>query len=84
MYLIDELARGTNPHEGGALVLAIAQYLHKGNSIVLLTSHFEEIIRGGFNHLRIIGLDNLTADQLKKTFKGSSKREGYNPLGNGL
>ncbi|WP_353893201.1 hypothetical protein PRVXH_002614 [Proteinivorax hydrogeniformans] len=66
LYLIDELARGTNPHEGGALALAIANYLNKGNSTVLLTSHFEEIVKGDFNHLRIIGLDNLTSEDLKK------------------
>ncbi|WP_350343574.1 hypothetical protein PRVXT_002885 [Proteinivorax tanatarense] len=66
LYLIDELARGTNPHEGGALALAIANYLNEGNSTVLLTSHFEEIIKGEFNHLRIIGLDNLTSKDLKR------------------
>lgn len=70
LYLIDELARGTNPVEGGALALAIGQYLNTGNSITVMTTHFEDLIVNDFEQLRIVGLENLPQSKLKKALKG--------------
>lgn len=70
LYLIDELARGTNPLEGGALALAIGQYLNAGNSIAVMTTHFEDLIVNDFKQLRIVGLESLPQSKLKKALKG--------------
>lgn len=70
LYLIDELARGTNPVEGGALALSIAHYLNNGKGITVMTTHFEDLIIDDFSQLRIVGLENLPQSQLKKALKG--------------
>ena len=74
LYLIDELARGTNPLEGGALALSIAKYLNRSKSMTVMTTHFEELVNSEFTQLRIIGLSNLSQSKLKRVLK---KTKGF-------
>ncbi|QNO15125.1 hypothetical protein HYG86_10310 [Alkalicella caledoniensis] len=75
LYLIDELARGTNPLEGGALALSIANYLNGSNSISVMTTHFEELVNKDFRQLRIVGLSNLSKLELRRALKGRTGLE---------
>lgn len=75
LYLIDELARGTNPLEGGALALSIANYLNGSNSISVMTTHFEELVNKDFRQLRIVGLSNLSKVELRRALKGRTGLE---------
>lgn len=43
LLLIDELGRGTNPHEGRALLIALGQYLRERRVAALLTTHFDGV-----------------------------------------
>ncbi|HOV17334.1 MAG TPA: hypothetical protein PLF50_07580 [Candidatus Cloacimonadota bacterium] len=42
LFLFDELARGTNPTEGEAILLAVLQYLTQQNALTLAATHFEK------------------------------------------
>ncbi|SES85269.1 MutS-related protein [Anaerobranca gottschalkii] len=80
LYLIDELGRGTNPIEGGALAYAVARYLNKGNSISVMVTHFEQMLSDEFGQLRIVGLDNVTENKLKKVLNGKKGVEAVEEL----
>ncbi|SHJ79445.1 MutS domain V [Anaerobranca californiensis DSM 14826] len=80
LYLIDELARGTNPIEGGALAYAVAKYLNEGDSITVMVTHFEQLLTDEFGQLRIVGLDNVTENKLKKGLKGKRGVEAVEEL----
>ncbi len=80
IYLIDELARGTNPIEGGALALSVARFLNKKRSYTIMTTHFEEMITKEFRQLRIVGLDKLTQRQLKRALKNQGGFEKIQEL----
>ncbi len=43
LVLIDELGTGTDPEEGSALAVAIAEYLHKRGSFNVITTHHGEL-----------------------------------------
>lgn len=59
VLIMDELARGTNPHEGEALALAIGKHVAKQNDqIGLLITHFSILNSiAEANHYRVIGLE---------------------------
>ena len=43
LVLIDELGTGTDPEEGSALAVAIAEYLHKKGSFNVITTHHGDL-----------------------------------------
>ncbi|MBB6729744.1 endonuclease MutS2 [Cohnella zeiphila] len=43
LVLLDELATGTDPEEGVGLSIAVLEELHRRGSVVLATTHFNEI-----------------------------------------
>lgn len=59
LVLLDEFARGTNPHEGAALVRAAVRYFNNsGHSIALITTHFDDVARCAEKHYQVAGLKN--------------------------
>ncbi|GIW48692.1 MAG: endonuclease MutS2 [Caloramator sp.] len=55
LVLIDEIARGTNPKEGRAILKAILSYFNTLNSVLVVTTHFDgvdDIAR----HYEVVGL----------------------------
>lgn len=43
LVLLDELGSGTDPIEGAALAVSILSYLHRKNSRVMATTHYQEV-----------------------------------------
>jgi len=65
LVLIDELARGTNPHEGYAISKAIINYLSDKPCITVITTHFDGLAREGIRHLQVKGLRNIDFQSIK-------------------
>lgn len=65
LILIDELARGTNPHEGYAISKAIIGYLSDKPGITVITTHFDGLVKAGIRHLQVKGLRNIDFNSLK-------------------
>lgn len=65
IVLIDELARGTNPHEGYAISKAIIDYLETKPCITIITTHFDGLVREGIRHLQVKGLRNIDFKTIK-------------------
>jgi len=67
LILVDELARGTNPHEGYAISAAIIEFLKKKPSFTVITTHFDGLVTEGVKHLQVKGLRNLDYTKLDNT-----------------
>lgn len=65
LVLVDELARGTNPHEGFAISKAIINYLSDKPGITVITTHFDGLVRKGIRHLQVKGLRNIDFKTIK-------------------
>lgn len=65
LILIDELARGTNPHEGYAISKAIIGYLADKPGITVITTHFDGLVKEGIRHLQVKGLRNIDFNSIK-------------------
>ncbi len=65
LVLIDELARGTNPHEGYAISKAIISYLADKPCITVITTHFDGLVREGIKCLQVKGLRNIDFKSIK-------------------
>ena len=59
LFLIDELARGTNPDEGAVIVQAVTQYLNGVNAISILSTHYDGVAENARTHYQIIGLKGV-------------------------
>ena len=67
LVLLDEFARGTNPHEGSALVRAAVRYFNgaeSGGAYALITTHFDGIARYAKVHYQVMGLRNADTEEL--------------------
>lgn len=59
LVLFDELARSTNPHEGRAIVAAIAEIMAEAKSIVLITTHYSAV-NAAVRRLRVKGIRDVS------------------------
>ena len=60
LVLLDEFARGTNPHEGAALVRAAVKYFNnRRGCFALITTHFDDVACCAPMHYQVIGLKNV-------------------------
>jgi len=76
LILIDEIASGTNPHEGFALMKSIVDYLSDKPYISLLTTHFDGVASSeNVNNLQVIGLANVDFDKLNYEIKNADSAE---------
>ena len=81
-FALDEFAKGTNPHEGRALVRSFFEYLTGFGTISLMTTHFDGVLDERMTHYQVIGLSradlNEISDQLNtKTFGAIQKHMDY-------
>jgi len=72
MFLLDELAKGTNPMEGKALLTAVLQYLTEKDCITLAATHYDvsENVKAATQYL-IKGIDNKALDKLSRADKNT-------------
>jgi len=79
LFLIDEIASGTNPKEGFALTKSLVFYLKNKPYISLITTHFDSVAEGGdVNNMQVIGLANADFDKLDREIRYADKRERIN------
>ena len=77
LVMLDEFARGTNPHEGAALVRAAAKLFNeRSNTYAVIATHFDGIARLARLHYQVAGLRNADAEKLK----GELRAGGENTL----
>ena len=66
LLLIDELAASTNPFEGSALAVAVAEYLDKRTCIAVLTTHYDLVHRlEDAPHWQVVGLSRVPGEELR-------------------
>ena len=71
LVLLDEFARGTNPHEGAALVRAAARLFNeRNNAYAVIATHFDGVAKLARLHYQVAGLRNAEADALDRGLKG--------------
>ncbi|MBO4563178.1 MAG: hypothetical protein J5772_06165 [Clostridia bacterium] len=71
LVLLDEFARGTNPHEGAALVRAAARLFNaRENTYAVLATHFDGVAKLARLHYQVAGLRNADPEKLLMGIKG--------------
>ncbi len=76
LYLLDEIARGTNPREGEALLVAVLQYLSSRDCLTLAATHFDKPARlEKAAQYAIRGIDAKALDKLAKAGKSSLEEQ---------
>ncbi|MBO4383843.1 MAG: hypothetical protein J5854_00275 [Clostridia bacterium] len=66
LVLLDEFARGTNPHEGTKLVKAAARLFNeRKNTFAVIATHFDGVSRLAKIHYRVAGLKGNDPETLK-------------------
>lgn len=74
LYCLDELARGTNPHEGYAIAAALLRHLHQSLSITLVTTHFEPLAQDAtFSHWQVRGLKDADFAEIRQRIVSKGK-----------
>ncbi len=72
LILLDEFARGTNPHEGAALVRAAVKYFNdRRGCFALITTHFDDVACCASMHYQVIGLKNVEPAVLDAALAGN-------------
>lgn len=65
LVLLDEFARGTNPHEGAALVRAAVRLFNaRDNTYAVIATHFDGAAKLAKLHYQVAGLRNADPDKL--------------------
>ena len=74
--LLDEFARGTNPHEGAAIVQAVTRYLNHQPAISVLATHYDHVSDVATAHYQVAGLKDLDWQQLAQEIQGLDPNDG--------
>ena len=79
LFLIDEIASGTNPIEGLALTKAIVDYLIEKPYITLMTTHFETVTeKEGVVNMQVKGLADADFTLLNREIQYAKRRDRIN------
>ena len=65
LVLLDEFARGTNPHEGAAIVRAAATLFNNRGSYAVIATHFDGVAKLAIRHYQVAGLRNADVGVLR-------------------
>lgn len=75
LVLLDEFARGTNPHEGSALVRAAVRYFEeKKQAFAVLTTHFDDVAVLAPVHYQVMGLRRADESALASALAAAEER----------
>lgn len=78
--VLDEFSRGTNPHEGAALVRAVTKYLNQKEVIALLVTHFDHVAEYGKVHYQVAGLKDMDTKQVSHEIAAAGKDKGVSVI----
>ena len=79
LFLIDEIASGTNPVEGLALTKALVDYLIEKPYITLMTTHFETVTeKEGVVNMQVKGLADADFTLLNREIQYAKRRDRIN------
>ncbi len=74
LLVLDEPARGTNPREGRALVKGLAQHFVDKKSMLLMATHFDQIVDKGMVHYQIRGFEGVDFEKLRASAEFKERR----------
>lgn len=74
--ILDEFARGTNPDEGAVIVQAVTKYFNGTNSVVLMTTHYDNVADYANCHYQVIGLKDVDTEALRVEIAHTSSKKG--------
>ena len=66
LIILDELARGTNPHEGKILLQAVIEFFKKQKSYTFISTHFDGIPCDDIIHLQVVGISKINFEKLSQ------------------
>lgn len=78
--VLDEFSRGTNPHEGAALVRAVTKYLNDKHVMALLVTHFDHVAEHGKAHYQVVGLKDMDENQVQHEIASAGKEKGVSVI----
>lgn len=78
--VLDEFSRGTNPHEGAALVRAVTRYLNEKDVIALLVTHYDHVAEYGKVHYQVVGLKDMDMEQVKHEIAAAGREKGVSVI----
>lgn len=64
LIILDELARGTNPHEGKILLQAVMEFFKMQDSYTFISTHFDGISYEDIKHLQVVGISKINFEKL--------------------
>ena len=78
--VLDEFSRGTNPHEGAALVRAVTKYLNSKHVVALLVTHFDHVAEHGKAHYQVVGLKDMDENQVQHEIQTAGTQKGVSVI----
>lgn len=78
--VLDEFSRGTNPHEGAALVRAVTKYLNSRHVVALLVTHFDHVAEYGKAHYQVVGLKDMDESQVQHEIRTAGTEKGVSVI----
>lgn len=78
--VLDEFSRGTNPHEGAALVRAVTKYLNKKHVMALLVTHFDHVAEYGRAHYQVVGLKDMDEASVQHEIAAAGEEKGVSVI----
>ncbi len=78
--IFDEFSRGTNPHEGEALVRAVVRFFHAGKSVALLVTHYDHVAEYADAHYQVKGLSDLEPEKVKMEIAAAGEGAGVSVI----
>lgn len=78
--VLDEFSRGTNPHEGAALVRAVTKYLNDKQVMALLVTHFDHVAEYAKSHYQVVGLKDMNENQVQHEIASAGEDKGVSVI----
>lgn len=76
LLIFDELARGTNPDEGAAIVKAVVKYLKAKPTMAILATHYDHVAEDADYHYQVTGLRGVDLDKLSEEIHSAAGQKG--------
>lgn len=76
LLIMDELARGTNPDEGAAIVRAVVKYCNPKSQLTLLATHYDHVAEYANSHYQVYGLKNMDMAKVQNEIRLKKDQSG--------